>query len=188
MKLSLMPKDWMVKCTMTKISPITSSVSTSSRARWARCVAESKAAKRRHLSAPPAVGSVAPDFTLKDLQGKSESLASARGRPVLIDFWATWCVPCRGEETTLEKVEKKLPPGRLTIFRLTNEQPHWVQSFLTKVHEHFATLVQGQSVWDRYGVHALPTLVLINSAGNVVLYNKGSLTENELLSELKKIE
>lgn len=149
---------------------------------------ESKAAKRRHLSAPPAVGSVAPDFTLKDLQGKSESLASARGRPVLIDFWATWCVPCRGEETTLEKVEKKLPPGRLTIFRLTNEQPHWVQSFLTKVHEHFATLVQGQSVWDRYGVHALPTLVLINSAGNVVLYNKGSLTENELLSELKKIE
>ncbi|HET9177949.1 MAG TPA: TlpA disulfide reductase family protein [Terriglobia bacterium] len=142
----------------------------------------------RHMSPPPAIGSIVPEFTLKDLQGQSESLAGARGNPVLIDFWATWCVPCRGVEASLERLKKQLPPGSLTIFRITNEEPGRVRSFLAENHENFPTLVLGQKVWDRFDVYVLPTLVLINSTGNVVLYHKGSLTENELLSELKKIE
>ncbi|HEX5412448.1 MAG TPA: TlpA disulfide reductase family protein [Terriglobia bacterium] len=149
---------------------------------------ESGAAKRLNLSPPPAIGSVAPDFTLQNLQGQSESLTSARGNPVLIDFWATWCVPCRGVETSLERLKKQLPPGSMTIFRITNEGPDPVRRFLAKNRENFPTLVSGQKVWDRFGVYVLPTLVLINAAGKVVLYHKGALTPQELLSEVKKVE
>lgn len=148
----------------------------------------SKVAERRHVSPPPAIGSTAPEFTLKDLQGVTESLASARGRPVLIDFWATWCGPCRDVEASLERLKKQLPPGSLTIFRITNEEPGRVRSFLAKNHENFPTLVSGQKAWDRFGVYVLPTLVLIDSAGKVVLYHKGALTPQELLSEVKKAE
>ncbi len=151
-------------------------------------VPKSELAKHQRVSPPPAIGSVAPDFTLKNLQGQSESLASARGRPVLIDFWATWCAPCRGEEAILEKVEKQWSSGTLTIFRITNEEPRWVQSFLTRNREHFSTLVLGQKVWDRYGVYVLPTLVLINGAGRVVLYHKAFLSEKALIADLKKAD
>ena len=57
---------------------------------------------------PPPVGSLTPDFTLKDIAGKSWTLSELRGRVVLINFWATWCPPCREEMPSLSRLSNDL--------------------------------------------------------------------------------
>ncbi|HET9839368.1 MAG TPA: redoxin family protein, partial [Candidatus Angelobacter sp.] len=67
-------------------------------------------------SGDPPVGSVAPDFTLRSLSdGKSVQLSSLRGKTVLINFWATWCGPCKGEMPGLEKMQNKYGPQGFQI-------------------------------------------------------------------------
>ena len=66
----------------------------------------------------PLVGKLAEDFTLFDLDGRKQRLSALRGKVVLLDFWATWCGPCRREMPTIQKLHRVLwiPSGSLTTF------------------------------------------------------------------------
>lgn len=148
-------------------------------------ILEERRSAMRALSARM-TGIQAPTFTLKDLKGNTVSLAALRGKVVLLDFWATWCGPCRKEETVIEKIEREWSPSSLAVLRITNQAPQVIQHYLQDTKKNFPTLVDGKIVSQSYEVRGIPTLVVVSKNGKIVLYHPGSLNESELAADLKK--
>jgi peroxiredoxin len=117
------------------------------------------------------MGQPAPDFTLQDLADKSVALSSFRGKKVvLVDFWATWCGPCRESMPSLQKLADKYQDHGLEILSLNQgEAPEPVHDFIQKEKYTFHVLLdnKGEVGPGKYGVHGIPTMVLIDKNGVV---------------------
>ena len=130
----------------------------------------------------------APDFTLKDLDGHPFHLKSQRGKAVLIEFWASWCGPCRIEMPFVERLHRRFRHKGLVVVGINDEDPEVAQEFLQDKDFTFPMLVDtDQEVATAYEVEAIPTLVLIDQRGNIVYQNVGLGNERELLESLKDI-
>jgi peroxiredoxin/outer membrane lipoprotein-sorting protein len=123
----------------------------------------------------PLVGKPAPPFTLKGLKGSTVSLAAYKGRVVLLDFWATWCGPCRIEMPEVEKLYKELKPKGLVVFGVNQgEDVPTVQKFLADKPYTFPILLDTKiEVGGKYQAEAIPTLVVIGKDGKVSSYFRG---------------
>jgi peroxiredoxin len=114
------------------------------------------------------LGSEAPDFTLTDLSGESVSLSEFRGKVVLLNFWATWCPPCKAEMPSMEKLFQTLKEDGFVLLTI-NIEPNGRQTvpeFLAQNPHSFPVLfdVQG-SVHKRYGVFKFPESFVIRKDG-----------------------
>ncbi len=143
---------------------------------------------RAAITAAPApiVGAQAPDFSLPDLQGRPFTLAGASGKAVLINFWATWCDPCREELPLLDGIAKKYPDS-LRVFAVeTGEPEEDVRAFADSLSLTALTILLDPSlaVRDRYLVRGLPTSFFINASGIVVQIKIGALDSSEIASIL----
>lgn len=112
----------------------------------------------------------APDFTLKDLHGNLVSLKDLRGKVVFLNFWATWCPPCRLEMPTMEKLHKELGGRGLVILTINfQEGPEEIKEFFREHGLTFTTLLDRKSkVFGLYQAWSLPTTYLINKRGEIV--------------------
>jgi peroxiredoxin len=114
------------------------------------------------------LGQPAPDFTLPDLAGKPVRLAGFRGqKTVLLNFWATWCVPCREEMPTLERLSRERR-GSLVVLGINVDVvgKDKVQAFVRELGLTFPILLDPETVvGKRYRVRALPTSFLIDRDG-----------------------
>jgi thiol-disulfide isomerase/thioredoxin len=112
----------------------------------------------------------APDFTLKDIDGKQFSLKNYRGKVVLLNFWATWCPPCRREMPSLERLHEKLKDKDFVVLALNQmEDGDRVFTFSGDlgIDLTFPILFdQDSGVSRAYGVMGLPTTFLIDKKGN----------------------
>jgi peroxiredoxin len=115
------------------------------------------------------IGAKAPDFTLKDMSGKEVALSSFRGKPVLLNFWATWCPYCRKERDHLNKLHGEYKEKGLIILSVSTDQSvRKVKSYLKKVPAEFIVLSDSKGrVSSSYNVGGLPTSVLIDREGFV---------------------
>ncbi|WP_213194809.1 TlpA disulfide reductase family protein [Desulfuromonas sp. AOP6] len=117
------------------------------------------------------VGSVAPDFTLKNLDGESVSLSQFRGKVVFLNFWASWCPPCREEMPSMERLNEVFGSSDFVMLAVNVEDDgqRSVPEWLKKNPYTFPILLdpQGQEKM-RYGVTAIPETFLINKKGVVV--------------------
>lgn len=117
------------------------------------------------------------DFTLQGLNGRPYRLTALRGRPVLLDFWATWCGPCRREMPQLDDLAKK----GLTILAITDEDEKVVRKFAASNPYSFSILLDRRGeVFSLYGVTPRPTIILIDSSGKII-DRWIDLPENEVL-------
>lgn len=112
-------------------------------------------------------GTKAPDFTLKDVSGKKVSLSSFKGKPVLLNFWATWCPYCRKERAHLDAVYKEYKgKGLIVISVSTDDSVETVREYLKKIPAEFIVLSDNDGrVASLYNISGLPSSLLINGEG-----------------------
>jgi len=134
-------------------------------------------------------GKHAADFSLKSIDGKAYNLQSLHGKVVLLDFWATWCVPCRNDLPVLEKLHQEFKSKGLVLLGFDVGEPRDVVSkFLATAKLTYPiVLTAGTEVPASYSVSAYPTVVLIDQEGKIVLYHIGSGGESALRENLAKL-
>jgi cytochrome c biogenesis protein CcmG/thiol:disulfide interchange protein DsbE len=134
----------------------------------------------------PAPGPAAP-FTLADLAGKQVSLAEHKGKVVMLDFWATWCGPCRIELPHVDKLSRDLADKGLVVLAITAESREQASAYLEKNKLGLRCLIDaGGKVNKSYGIQAIPTVVVIDRNGNVSDFLVGLQTEKNLLAAVKR--
>lgn len=113
------------------------------------------------------VGSKAPDFTLKDTSGKEVALSSFKGKPVLLNFWATWCPYCRKERAHLNELHKEYKDKGLIILSVSTDQSTAkLKEFLKTAPAEFIVLSDSSgTAASLYNVGGLPTSYLISREG-----------------------
>jgi thiol-disulfide isomerase/thioredoxin len=130
----------------------------------------------------------APDFTLEDLSGNTFSLSMMRGRAVLLDFWASWCGPCRAEMPVLERLHRQFAKRGLLVVGVNVDEPRETAArFIEQQGYTFTVLLDRRLEASMlYDARALPTLVLVDAEGNVTAYGHGTRTEAELRADLRR--
>lgn len=120
-------------------------------------------------------GAIAPDFTQNDVNGKPVSLSSFRGKYVLVDFWASWCGPCRMENPNLVKTYEKYKRKNFTVLGVSLDQPGKKDAWLAAIAKDGLTWTQVSDLqfWNNtaaklYGVNAIPQNFLLDSTGKIV--------------------
>lgn len=114
------------------------------------------------------IGQKAPDFRLKDINGKEVSLSSFKGKVVLLNFWATWCPPCKAEMPSMNKLYEKLKSrGFVVIAVSTDKRPDEPKDFIANNPVGFPVLLDNDLKVSRnsYKAFMLPTTFLIDRKG-----------------------
>lgn len=116
-----------------------------------------------------------PDFTLKSLDGENLRLEELRGQVVLINFWASWCGPCRQEMPVLQKIHERYEPLGFTVLGVNvDENPEQAKRIVDRMNIQFPLLLDtDQDVSERYDVNAMPFTVLVDRDGNVNYVHRG---------------
>jgi len=138
-----------------------------------------------------AVGVMAPDFTQNDQDGNPISLSDFRGQVVLVDFWASWCGPCRKENPNVVEAFKKFNNKGFTVLGVSFDRPGAKDKWLQAVEDDGLTWPQVSDLkfWDNaagkiYGIRSIPSNVLVGKDGKILAKN---LRGEALHVELKKL-
>lgn len=124
---------------------------------------------------------VAPDFTLKSSTGENIRLAEQRGQVVMLNFWASWCGPCREEMPLLDAMNKKYKPMGFVLYGINTDQDiAEAKNVLQKVPVNYAILFDPESkLSDLYKVDSMPFTVVIDKKGTIRHVHKGYVAGDE---------
>ena len=144
-----------------------------------------------HLGAPRAdvEDKVAPDFALQSINGKTVRLSDFRGKAVLLNFWATYCAPCRIEMPWFVELQDRYAAEGLQVVgvAMDDASPDDIEKFASELGVNYPILVGEEAVGNAYGgVQFLPSTFYIGRDGKVVGKVFGLKTKNEIEENIKK--
>lgn len=136
-----------------------------------------RAGSRAERSLPPSVGSPAADFQLRQLSGETIRLSDLRGKPVVVNFWATWCPPCREEMPLLEATAQRYGDRLVVVGVDYAEDAQTVQAFVDALGITFPIALDSDGdTAARYYVRSYPATFFIDSGGVLRAQHMGALT------------
>ncbi len=136
-------------------------------------------------SGRPAEGQVAPDFSYTLADGSRHALSELRGKRVLLNFWATWCTPCREEMPEFQQTAKANGDSLVVLAVNRNESPDVIATFGNEIGVTFALIANiAGDIGDRYGATSLPITYFINSDGTISSKQLGALSPTLLAKHL----
>jgi len=133
---------------------------------------------------------MAPDFTLNDASGDPFTLSALRGKVVLLNFWATWCVPCKVEIPWFIELQKSRKSAGLEVLGISLDDDGWksVKPYLEKKKINYRVVVGTEEVSELYGgIDSLPTTFIIDRGGRVASEHMGLVGKNEYQDEIVKL-
>ena len=147
----------------------------------------------------PLIGKPAPQFSLEDLGGHKVSLADYKGKAVLINFWATWCGPCKIETPWLIDLRNQYAPKGFEILgvstddidrsdtKMFGEEKKEISDFVQRMHMPYPVLIEGDSVSKPYGgLDAMPTSFFVDRSGKIVAATMGITSKDDIESNIQK--
>jgi len=163
-----------------------------------------RARLQKNLNLLALVGQPAPPLQVAQYIGpKPPTLASLRGSPVLLFFWAHWCVDCKAEVPVIAHVRQEFAPEGLVVIGPTqlygyaaqgaDAAPEQERAYIESVRARYYASLQDMPVplskqnFNAYGASTTPTLVVLNRAGQVAMYHPGALSYDELRSAVQKV-
>lgn len=129
----------------------------------------------------------APNFTLKDANGKDVSLAEYKGKVVLLNFWATWCGPCKIEIPWFIEFEQKYKDRGFAVLGVSMDEEGWevVKPYINDHHVNYRMVVGNDEVGNLYGgVESLPTTFLIDRSGRIASTHVGLVGKDDYQDEI----
>ena len=129
---------------------------------------------------------MAPDFALPDLNGKQVKLSDQRGKVVLIEFWATWCPPCRESIPGIERLYRSLEKKGFVVLGVSLDEGGWddVRSFVKESGITYPVLQGNDEIMKQYLVRAIPALFLVDKDGRIVKQYAGGGYEDIIEKDL----
>jgi thiol-disulfide isomerase/thioredoxin/outer membrane lipoprotein-sorting protein len=133
-------------------------------------------------------GQPAADFSLSDLEGHPHRLSEERGKVVMLDFWATWCGPCRAQMPAVDKLYQEFKAKGLVVFAVNQrESAEKARAYLKRFSYTTTTLLDTEGeVGREYLVRGIPTLVIVGKDGTIVAHWVGVHPESMLRDALKR--
>jgi peroxiredoxin len=137
---------------------------------------------RNAYGSPLVVGDDAYDFALPDLDGKVVSLSDFSGRPAIVNYWATWCAPCRIEMPELQQAYETYQDQGLVVLAVNQgEQEQQVRAFFEELDLTITPLLDSDTeVGEAYGAIGLPATYFIDETGKVTAVHRGILTGGQI--------
>jgi peroxiredoxin len=132
----------------------------------------------------------APEFTLKDSDGKEVHLSDFRGKVVLLDFWATWCGPCKIEIPWFEDFQRKNQDRGLVVVGVSMDEDGWqvVKPFMKAAKMNYRVLIGNDQTTQVYGgIDALPTTFLIDREGRIAAVHVGLVDRKEFENGIEEL-
>ena len=133
---------------------------------------------------------LAPPFAVRSLEGKTFRMADFRGRPVVLDFWATWCAPCRASMPHLDTLQQRFQSEGLVIIGLSVDESgtQAVKRFAQRLGVGFRLAMADDQVLDQYGpIRLLPTTFFINRRGEIVRRVVGQIDPETLETYIREL-
>ena len=130
----------------------------------------------------------APAFTLRDANGSSVSLSDYRGKVVLLNFWATWCGPCKMEIPWFIDMEQQYKSKGFEVVGVSMDEDGWtaIKPYIAEEKVNYRVLLGDDSIGDLYGgVEALPTSFVIDRDGRIAYVHVGLAEKNEYVNEIQ---
>jgi peroxiredoxin len=132
---------------------------------------------------------MAADFSLQDMNGKTVRLSDYKGKVVLLEFWAAWCPPCRVSVPGLEKLHKSYKDKGLVLLAVSMDEGGWdeVRSFIAESGITYTVLKGTEEVAIQYEVRSIPMMLVLNKEGKIAKRYLGMGSDEDLEKDIKAV-